>query len=243
MTLSARSRPRALDAPAVLGRARLRFASRLREWVTSRFRHLVRTRALPGTVSIELALERGERELSVSRHADGGCALVATDRALYHRTGADGWTRLGWEQIARVGWDAAAGRLVIIGLPGVAPPRTVVPLYRRGSVPELAADRVTHTKLGRWHLLVAGTHRVLVEARRRPATGELLWVVISGPGSGDGTGSGSGDGDGDGDIGRHVERAVARLGADFGLTQPPGSNLPNAHLARIERDVPAHPND
>ena len=223
MTLSARSRPRALDAPAVLGRARVRFASRLREWVTSRFRHLVRARALPWAVSVELALERGERVLSVSRHADGGCALVATDRALYHRPGADGWTRLGWEQIARVGWDPAAGRLVIIGLPGVAPPRTVVPLYRRGSVPELAADRVTHTKLGRWHLLVAGTHRVLVEARRRPATGELLWVVVSGPDGVAGAGSGSGDGD-DG-IGRHVERAIARLGADVGLTQLPGTGL------------------
>jgi hypothetical protein len=239
MTLSARSRPRALDAPAVLGRARLRFASRLREWVTSRFRHLARARALPGAVSVELALDRGERVLSVSRHADGGCALVATDRALYHRPGADGWTRLGWEQIARVGWDAAAGRLVIIGLPGVAPPRTVVPLHRRGSVPELAADRVTHTKLGRWHLLVAGTHRVLVEARRRPATGELLWVVVSGPDGGpDGdTGVGPGSGSGDDGIGRHVERAIARLGADVGLTQLPGtglSGLPNAQLAPVE---------
>ena len=225
MTLSARSRPRALDAPAVLGRARVRFASRLREWVTSRFRHLVRARALPWAVSVELALERGERVLSVSRHADGGCALVATDRALYHRTGADGWTRLGWEQISRVGWDAAAMRLVIIGLPGVAPPRTVVPLHRRGSVPELATDRVTHTKLGRWHLLVAGTHRVLVEARRRPATGELQWVVISGPDAGAGVGAGSGSDDGDDGIGRHVERAIARLGADAGLTQLPGPGL------------------
>ena len=236
MTLSARSRPRALDAPAVLGRARLRFASRLREWVTSRFRHLVRARALPGAVSVELTLERGERVLSVSRHPNGGCALVASDRALYHRACADGWTRLGWEQIARVGWDAAAGRLVIIGLPGVAPPRTVVPLYRRGSVPELAADRVTHTKLGRWHLLVAGTHRVLVEARRRPATGELLWVVVSGPYADAGVGSG----DSDDDIGRHVERAIARLGADVGLTPLPGlgNSLPNAHLARLERAVP-----
>jgi hypothetical protein len=110
-----------------------------------------------------------------------------------------------------------------------------VPLYRRGSVPELAADRVTHTKLGRWHLLVAGTHRVLVEARRRPASGELLWVVLSGPAAGAGVGTGSDAGDGG--IGRQVERAIARLGADFGFTQPPGlgSSLPNAHLARIEQ--------
>ena len=108
-----------------------------------------------------------------------------------------------------------------------------MPLYRRGSVPELAADRVTHTKLGRWHLLVAGTHRVLVEARRRPATGELLWVVVSGPDGVAGAGSGSGDGD-DG-IGRHVERAIARLGADVGLTQLPGTGL-SLHRDPGQRD-------
>ncbi len=213
MTLSARSRPRALDATEALGRARFRFASRLREWAAARFRHLVRARALPGAVSVELALERGERVLSVSPHADGGCALVATDRALYHRAGVGGWSRLGWEQIARVWWDAAAGQLVIIGLPGVGPSRTVVPLHRRGSVPELVTERVTHTRLGRWHLLVAGTHRILVEARRRPATGELLWVVLSGAG-----------GTGIGDISGLVERAIARLGMDVGITRLPGTD-------------------
>jgi hypothetical protein len=165
----------------------------------------------------------------VGRVPDGECALVATDRALYHRAlphraDADGWSRLGWEQIARVGWDAAGSQLVIVGLSGVAPPRAVVPLHDRGTVPELAQERVTHTKLGRWSLLVAGTHRVLVEARRRPVTGELLWVVIS-------DANGHGPGSGDLDITAHIERAIARLDADLGvmhqsrtgLTWPSGS--------------------
>jgi hypothetical protein len=148
-----------------------------------------------------LAFERGERVLSVGHGPDGGCALAATDRALYHRASGDGWSRLGWEEIARVGWDAAAGRLLVIALSGGAPSRIVVPLRRRGTVPELVTERVTHSRLGRWELLVAGTRRVLVEARRRPGTGELLWVVLSGDCSGD------------------VKRAIARLGADLGVAQ------------------------
>ncbi len=230
MTLSARSRP--FDATVVLGRARFRFASRLRRWVAARWRESARGRALPAAVSAELAFERGERVLSVSRDRDGERALVATDRALYHRVlphrvDADGWSRLGWsrlgwEQIARGGGDAAAGQLVIIGLAGVAglagaaPPRTAVPLHRRGTVPELAQERVTHTKLGQWHLLVAGTHRVLVEVRRRPVTGELLWFVTSGA---------NGSGSSNPDIGAHVERAIARLCTDFGITPQSGTGL------------------
>jgi hypothetical protein len=61
------------------------------------------------------------------------------------------------------------------------------------------AERVTHSRLGRWELLVAGTRRVLVEARRRPASGELLWVVLGGECSGD------------------VKQAIARLSADLGV--------------------------
>ena len=83
-----------------------------------------------------------------------------------------------------------------------------MPLQRRGVVPELAAERMTHSRLGRWDLLVAGTRRVLVEARRRPGTGELLWVVLSG----------------DCDTGE-IRGAIARLGADLGVTQPPWAGL------------------
>lgn len=227
MTLSARSRPRALDATAVPGRVPSRFVLRLHGRVMARWRELARSRALPAAVSIALAFERGERVLAVGRAPDDGYALVATHRALYHRDQADagGWSRLGWEQIARVGWDTAGGQLVIVGLSGIAPPRTVVPLRDRGTIPELAQDRVTHSRLGRWHVLVAGTHRVLVEARRRPVTGETLWVVIS-DANGRDHGSGDGPGEDSGDVERHVERAIARLRADLGGTPWPDTGLP-----------------
>jgi hypothetical protein len=209
MTLSARSG--VLGGPEVLGRTRQRFASRLRSWVAARFQHLVRAaraRAVPAVAAAQLTFERGERVLSVGQGPDGGCALVATDRALYYRAGGDGWSRLGWEEVARVGWDAAAGRLLVTGLSGGAPSRIAVPLRRRGTVLELAAERVSHSRLGRWDLLVAGTRRVLVEARRRPATGELLWVVLSG----------------DCDAGS-IQGAIRRLGADLGIAQLPRARV------------------
>ncbi len=214
MTLSARSRPQALAATAIPGRVRFRFASWLRGWVAARWRGLVRGRVLPAAVSARL--ERGERVLSVAEAPDGGCALVASDRALYHRglphrTGTDGWSRLGWEEVDRIDWDAAAGQLAITGLTGVAPPRTAIPMRQRGTVPELIQERVTHTRLGRWRLLVAGAHHVLVEARRRPVTGEVLWFVLSGPG--------------DLDTGARVERAITRLCAELGVMPQSGTSL------------------
>jgi hypothetical protein len=226
MTLSVRSQPRAPDVAALPSRAPSRalpsrapsrapsrFPARLRRRVAATCRQVARSRVLPAAVCAELAFERGERVLSVSQDRDGECTLVATDRALYHRvvpdgSDADGWSRLGWEQIARIGWDAVNCQLVVIGLAGAAPARTLVPLRNRGSVPELAQERVTHTKLGQWQLQIAGTGRVLIEARRQPVTGELLWFVIP---------DATGDGSGDIDVQAHVERAIARLCAEFGV--------------------------
>jgi hypothetical protein len=150
--------------------------------------------------------------LSVRQAPDGDYALVASERAVYHRNGGHGWSRLGWEQITRVSWDAAAGHLLICGLDGLAPSRTAVPLRDRGTLPELARERTTHTRLGRWHLQLAGNHSVLVEVRRRPVTGELVWVVIS---ASDGLDSASAD------VTAEIARAVARLGEHLGACDPP----------------------
>ena len=187
----------------------------LRQRAAATWEELAPGRVLPGAVRAELALEGGERVLSADTGPDGGRALVATDRALYHRScreaeaEAAGWARLGWEEVAEVGWDAAAGQLIVIGVAG--PARVVVPLRRRGSVPELAAERVTHTRLGRWQLRVGGTQRAVIEARRRPGTGELVWSVTC-----DGHSVGNGDGSGDQELRARADRAIARLSADLG---------------------------
>jgi hypothetical protein len=105
----------------------------------------------------------------VGRDPDGGYALVATDRALHHRAGRGGWSRLGSDQRARVGWASSPGYLVITGLAGAAPPRVVVPLRRRGTWPELAGERITHTRLIRQPVMLDRDRRAVVEIRRGPA--------------------------------------------------------------------------
>lgn len=247
MALSARSRPQALDVTAVMGRARFRFASRLRGWVMASWQGLARGRALPAAVSTELAFERGERVLAVGRDPAGGYALIATDRALHHRdlAGGGSWSRLGWEQIARAGWDAAGGQLVIAGMSVTAPSRTVIPLRARGTVPEVVQERITHTRLGRWYLPAAGTRRVLIEARRRPVTGELLWFVAADAAAHDHFVVADADGhDHDScDTGRQVERAIARLCADLGLTHLPGAVRSPDGPPESQRPLPMFPRE
>ncbi len=153
-----------------------------------------------------LAVERGERVLSACGGRDGGYALVATDRALYRRTGPGCWSRLGWERVRRVDWDGEdgdAGRFVITAACGTGPARVVVPARERGVLPELAAERITHACLGRWPVPLGDGRHVLVEARRPPGTAKLLWVIL------------------DGERGRAVEPAIARMAAEFGVIYRP----------------------
>jgi hypothetical protein len=176
------------------------------------WRRLTEARALPADLRTRLAFQRGERVLSARQDPAGDYALVASDRAVYHRNGGAGWSRLGWEQITRVNWDAAAGQLLIFGLDGLAPARTAVPLRDRGTLPELAQERTTHTRLGRWRLQLADGHSVLVEVRCQPGTGELVWAVISTSDRRDSLGA---------DATADVARAIAGLGAHLGLCDPP----------------------
>jgi hypothetical protein len=230
MRLAVKSGPRA----AVHRSARPRFGSGLRRWGAAAWEELAPGRVLPADVRTELGLERGERVLSADRERNGESALVATDRALYHRDrcgGQDGgWSRLGWEQVARVDWDTATRQLVVTGVarpagaaPDAAAPRVVVPLRRRGSVPDLALERVTHTRLGQWQLLAGGRRRAVIEARRRPGTGELLWSLTCDE-------DGVGDGPADQVTRAQVVRAIARLSAEFGAA-PAGNDLLAFHGA------------
>lgn len=99
-------------------------ANGLRRRGAAAWEELAPGRVLPAAVRAELALEGGERVQAADMSLDGEWAVVATDRALYLRPGrgaqADGWSRLGWEEVAEVGWDAAAGQLIVTGLAGLA---------------------------------------------------------------------------------------------------------------------------
>lgn len=72
-------------------------------------------------------------------------SVVATDRAVYRQnppTASDTWVRLGWEQVARVDWDADRGGLVLTGLTPGVPARTVLAVPRREALVDYDAERL-----------------------------------------------------------------------------------------------------
>lgn len=180
--------------------------------LAARWRQLASRRSLLAAGCAGLTVERGERVLSACRDHDDGYALVATDRALYRRTEPGCWSRLGWERVTKVAWDGAAGVFRITVLAGTGPARLIVPASECGVMPELAAERLAHAFLGRWPVPLGDGRHIMVEARRQPGTGRLLWAVVA-----DGRGSGLGNGDMRG----RVEPAIASLAAEFGVIYRP----------------------
>jgi hypothetical protein len=190
------------------GKTPSRFASRLRGWLTACWQRGAPGRALPAELRTQLAFGPGERALIVGRDPAGDYALVATGQALHHRTGRDNWSRLGWEQITGVDWETSPGQLVVTGLAGAAPPRTVLLLRHHGALLELAKERITHTRLTCQQVMLNGHGRVIIEVRRRPVTGELLWAFVSD----------SKLDPGDLALRDQIERAARRVHADLGIT-------------------------
>jgi hypothetical protein len=199
-------------------------------WLATWSRGIIGRRAQYADLRGQLGFGRRERLLAAGAAPAGGYALAASDRALYYRGGGAAWTRLGWEQVTRVSWEPAGRRLVVIGLAdaGVATTertRAVVPLRERGHLPEVAMERITHTRLGSWRVVLADRRPLVVVARRRPASDELLWFVFCAEGNLDLS---------DGAQRAEVERAIARLAAESGLTPRPAAVRPAGdHPSRI----------
>jgi len=132
-------------------------------------RRAARAHAIPAPSGPPLA--RGERVLLTT---DG---VVATDRACYHAAPPDSgaeWARLGWEQIVRA--DPYEHGLVLTAWAPGLPPRTVLTVHRAGRLLALARERVAATTLITTRVFVDG-EPARVTARRRPGTGEILWLV------------------------------------------------------------------
>jgi hypothetical protein len=174
------ARPRAGTGRALAARRNpLRFGYRLPGWLSARWRELAAGRVLAADLRARLTLDKGERILTVARDPAGSCTLVATERAFYHRDDGNNWRRQGWERVSAVDWDAVGRRLVFTSLTdiGLGPQRGVLALRDHDRLVELASERITHTRLGRWPLVLPGGEPAIVEARRRPVTGELLWLI------------------------------------------------------------------
>lgn len=209
MALSARPHIRPLGT-GVTSRdsTRSRAGSGLRGRLAVQWQRAAPDRALPADLLGRLAFGPGERVLMVGRDRAGDYALVATGQALHHRGGPDDWSRLGWEQITGVRWQTSPAQLIITAVTGIAPLRTVLPLRDRGDLPELAEERIAHTRLTCQQVMLNSHDRVLLEVRRRPVTGELVWVFVSN----------SKLDPGDPEVRDQLERAAQRVQADLGIT-------------------------
>lgn len=112
-----------------------------------------------------------------------GQPVVASDLALYWRPQpglADPpstWTRIGWEQLAYVRWEDSDGTLTLAVLPPTGPRRTVLLLSDGAAIGRLASERIAATHIVRARLNLPGYGVARVLGRRRPGTGEVVWLV------------------------------------------------------------------
>jgi len=118
----------------------------------------------------------GERLLAVTRGADGG-SLAATDWTLYHQAG-QAWTRLGWDQVGRVGWDEQRHILVLTGLAPAVPARTVLRRAKDWGLPAMAAERVSLATLIDQRISLNGNAGARAIARRLSGQPPIIWLII-----------------------------------------------------------------
>ncbi|MQA03364.1 MAG: hypothetical protein GEV07_11780 [Streptosporangiales bacterium] len=132
----------------------------------------------PAPVRRLAELAPGERVLTYACDVDEA-SVVATDAALHRLTGPDGaagWSRWGWEQVARVDWDDRHGALTVVGLLPWLPRRTVLRFTDRVPLVDLAVERVAWTRqLATRLILTDGVVDVVV--RRQPGSDRLYWIV------------------------------------------------------------------
>ena len=143
----------------------------LKNWIAERLRRYA-ARARAGLAPIR----HGEHVLAVAL-ADRDELVVATDWALYHEAGGS-WTRIGWENVGKVDWDAPRRVLALGGLTTAAPAAAVLRLSRDWDLPAVASERVTWTCVVDQRLSLNGSGGGRVLARRVPGQPGLRWVVI-----------------------------------------------------------------
>jgi len=154
-------------------------------------------------------IEPGERVLACGREVSGAM-VVATGHALYRQDGHLGsgsWSRLGWQDVDRIGWNDDAHVLTLTRLRGTGPARMVLHLPSHTPLVELASERITATILASAPVLSRGRVCGQLTARRRPGDDHVRWVfALWNPAA-----------SGDPALRTRVYGAIAALEAELGL--------------------------
>jgi hypothetical protein len=172
----------------------------VRPWVAS-----TRPRTSRLDIVDDPPLAKGERRLLTYRAADAS-SVVATVRAVYHQgPAAEGWARLGWEQVGLVHWDEHVGGLLLTGWTPQAPARTVLAVPPDHALLALACERVAWTVLISVRVPLTGHGHAHLTARRQPGTDRLLWRIALSHGGPD-----------DPAVRAELDAALARLRTELG---------------------------
>ena len=113
-----------------------------RAWLRACRLRLAWLRRTAAAMEAGVPIEPRERVLASVREV-GGPRVVATGHAIYRQDGHPGsgsWSRLGWEDVDRIGWDDGARVLTLTRLRGDGPPRMVLHLPGQAPLVELAID-------------------------------------------------------------------------------------------------------
>jgi hypothetical protein len=184
----------------------------MRAWLRGCVPRLAWLRKTAAAVEAGAPVEPGERVLTSVRQVSGGM-VVATGHGIYRQDGQPGaagagsWSRLGWEDVGRVGWDDRACVLTLTRLRGDGAPHMILLLPGHAPLVELASERVTSTVLASAPVLSRGRICGRLTARRRPGDDHVRWVfTLWDPAAST-----------DPDLPARVSGAIAALEAELGL--------------------------
>jgi hypothetical protein len=143
-------------------------------------RRLARRSKTARATTAGLPLRRGERVLLLE-HAPAGCLVGATAAAVYTQDQSEpgcSWSRIGWEEVIRIGWDERRSALALIGAGPCGVWRKELAVDRHSALVELARERIAATLLA--SAVVRDSDRVaaVVTARRQPGSGKVVWVTL-----------------------------------------------------------------
>jgi hypothetical protein len=159
---------------ATLRSARSRFRQRAAAtWLARRSKAAqARTAGLP--------IRPGERVLTLDR-APAGSLIAATAAAVYLSDQGElgrTWSRVGWEEVIRTGWDDRRHILVLTGAGPSGRWRAELAVDRHSALVELARERVSATLLASAAVRYRDRICAIVMARRQPGSGKVTWLTL-----------------------------------------------------------------
>jgi hypothetical protein len=129
--------------------------------------------------------ELGEHERVLIREsAPDGAERIGTRQALYvypHDSVDPTWRRIGWPEVASVGWSRDTRTITLRTWPQQAEPAgrdLALSVKQRSRLPEFAAERVTSCRVVSRRVRISDECTATISAHRDPEHGRVSWTVL-----------------------------------------------------------------